>query len=305
MKLQQIVQKLNAELQIAAFGPDPAFSRFIPAVYDQVNFEWKAAFEEEFSKLFNGLMIKGAPETNRVFLAVFPTDYVLEQFIAQSSAGDLLFMHHPLLMECGDPQGKWGEGFVPIKEVYIKQMKEKQLSCYTCHIPLDYHPSLGTSMAIANQLNAKVVDGILPSSVNNQDLILICRIENLNSTDLIERLKRIFDLPYVDFEGQTLEDISKIAIVAGCGDKVQWMQEAEKKGVQAYISGEIHCHIDNEYGRERYNQIKEYASETSMSLIGVSHSSSEYLVKKTLVKDWFKENLGVEAVLIPQEKWWL
>lgn len=171
-------------------------------------------------------MIKGGPETKRVFLAVFPTDHVLERFIDQSSEGDLLFMHHPLVMECKDPKGKWGQGFVPIKEMYIQQMNEKGLSCYTCHIPLDYHPILGTSMAIAKQLNAKVVDGFLPGNVNNQDLVLICNIENLSSAELIERLKKIFDVPYVDFEGQALEDISKIAIVAGCGDKVLWMQEA-------------------------------------------------------------------------------
>ena len=303
--LQQIVQKLNAELQIEAFGPDPAFSRFIPEVYDQVNFDWKSAFEEDFIKLFNGLMIKGAPETNRVFLAVFPTDHVLEQFIDQSSEGDLLFMHHPIVMECGDPQGRWGEGFIPIKDAYIRLMKEKKLSCYTCHVPLDYHPDLGTSLAIVKELNAKVVDGMLPGSVNNQNLVLICDIQKIGSDKLIERLKKIFDLPYVDFEGQAVEEISKIAIVAGCGDKVQWMQESEEKGVQAYISGEIHCHIDNDYGRYRYDQIKAYALKSSMSLIGVSHSASEYLVKKTFIKEWFEVNMEVETVLIPQEKWWL
>ncbi len=30
-----------------------------------------------------------------------------------------------------------------------------------------------------------------------------------------------------------------------------------------------------------------------MSLIGLSHSASEYLVKETLMYDWFKENFDV------------
>lgn len=46
--LVEIVEKLNSVLQIEAFGPDASFSRFIPAVYDPINFDWKAAFEEDF-----------------------------------------------------------------------------------------------------------------------------------------------------------------------------------------------------------------------------------------------------------------
>jgi hypothetical protein len=49
----------------------------------------------------------------------------------------------------------------------------------------------------------------------------------------------------------------------------------------------------------------DYASKTSMSLLGVSHSASEYLVKKTLLKDWFEQNFNIKTVLLPQEKWWL
>ena len=47
-------------------------------------------------------MMHGSENVNKVFLAVFPTDDVLETFISQSTPGDLLFMHHPLVMECGD-----------------------------------------------------------------------------------------------------------------------------------------------------------------------------------------------------------
>ena len=41
-------------------------------------------------------MMHGSENVNKVFLAVFPTDDVLETFISQSTHGDLLFMHHPL-----------------------------------------------------------------------------------------------------------------------------------------------------------------------------------------------------------------
>lgn len=303
VELKEIVSKLDAELDIKSFGKDSSFSRFIPRVYEPLKFDWQTAFEKDFVELFNGLMLKGNSTVGKVFLAVFPTDKVLERFIEESNSGDLLFMHHPLLMECGDPKGKWGQGFVPIKEKYIKQMKEKNLSVYTCHIPLDCHKQLGTNIAMAKKLNAQIlVDDTLNAK---NEYVLYCNIEKTNTANLISVLENIFEIPYVDFEGQKLEDIQRIAIVAGCGDVVDWMKEAEENGVQAYITGEIHCHIDNDYGKQKYNQMMEYASNTSMSLIGVSHSASEYLVHKTLMKDLFEKNFNVETVLIPQEKWWL
>lgn len=51
--------------------------------------------------------------------------------------------------------------------------------------------------------------------------------------------------------------------------------------------------------------MKEYAAETSMALIGVSHAASEYLVKKTLINDWFQNQFSIPTVLLSQEKWWL
>ncbi|MGR3764204.1 Nif3-like dinuclear metal center hexameric protein [Rossellomorea sp. NS-SX7] len=304
VKLDKVVNALDREFHIKSFGKDPAFSRFIPQVYDPIEFDWKRVFEHDFTALFNGLMLKGASEMKNVFLAVFPTDSVLERFIHESKEGDFLFMHHPLLMECGDPNGKWGRGFVPIKEEYINKMRAKNLSVYTCHVPLDYHKQLGTSAAIAKALNATIVDGLLPNEQGDH-LVLVCSIDETTTDEIEQELKEIFQLPYVDFEGKRLDDISKIAIVAGCGDKVEWMKEAEEKGVQAYITGEIHCHIDNDYGRLKYEKMMDYAKTTSMSLIGVSHSASEYLVKKTLMKDWFEKNFDLNTVLLPQEYWWL
>lgn len=93
--------------------------------------------------------------------------------------------------------------------------------------------------------------------------------------------------------------------MAGCGDVVDWMKEAEKNGAQAYLTGEIHCHINNEYGLKKYKAMRKYISKTRMALIGVSHSASEFLVHKTLMKEWFETNFNLQTIVIPQEKWWL
>jgi len=64
-------------------------------------------------------------------------------------------------------------------------------------------------------------------------------------------------------QGQRNTKLKKIAIVAGCGDIVDWMKDAEHNGADAYITGEIHCHIDNEYGRQKYREMKNFIPNTS------------------------------------------
>ncbi|WP_411469728.1 Nif3-like dinuclear metal center hexameric protein [Bacillus thuringiensis] len=303
--LKEIEQSLNHLFQIEKYGTDSAFSRFIPSVYDPIHFPWQQFFETNFVELFNGLMIRGTETVNKVFLAVFPTNDVLETFISQSTYGDLLFMHHPLVMECGDPLGKSGRGFIPIPEKYLQAIKEKQLSIYTCHGPMDVHQTHGTSISIAKSLHAHVIDGFAYEGPEQEPVGLICEIDETSTEALQKRLKNLFHIPYTDFEGKQHDSIKKIAIIAGCGDVVSLMKEAEAKGAEAYITGEIHCHIDNNYGKHKYSLIMDYVNETDMSLIGVSHSASEYLVKETLMYEWFKENFEVDVTLVPQEKWWL
>lgn len=303
--LKEIEQSLNHLFQIEKYGKDSSFSRFLPATYDQIQFPWQQFFEATFVELFNGLMIRGAENVNTIFLAVFPTDDVLEKFISQSMPGDLLFMHHPIVMECGDPLGKSGRGFTPISSKYLQAIKEKQLSIYTCHVPMDFHQTFGTSISIAKALQANVIDGFAYGGPENEPVGLICEIDETTTEKLQKHLKKLFNIQYTDFEGKQHDSIKKIAVIAGYGDVVSLMKEAEEKGAKAYITGEIHCHIDNDYGRHKYSLIMDYVKETNMSLIGVSHSASEYLVKETLMYDWFKENVGADVTLLPQEKWWL
>ncbi|SFU99091.1 Nif3-like dinuclear metal center hexameric protein [Alicyclobacillus macrosporangiidus] len=301
--LNKVVKDLDELFSVEKLGKDPAFSRCIPQTYEPIGFAWNEFFEEKFCRLFNGLMIRGDDHVASVFLAVFPTEQVLHEFIETGQPGDLLFMHHPLHMECGDPRGKWGRGFVPVDPNLLWAMKEKGLSVYTCHLPMDYNKRIGTTEAMCEVLGAKRIGDFY--SDEHGSVGAICEISELSTDQLCERLKAIFEIPYVDFEGRYHDQVQTVAIVAGCGDVVDRMKEAERKGAQAYITGEIHCHIDNDYGRKRFDMMMEYAKTTTMSLIGVSHAASEYLVMKTQMKQWFEESYDLQVRLIPQHKWWL
>lgn len=300
--LPQVVDTLNSFFKVKELEKDPAMSRFVPMVYKQ-NHEWKKIFEPDFQKRFNGLMMRGADKIQTVFTASFPHDEILQKFISQSEAGDLLFLHHPIPLESGDPKGNLGRGFLPINSVLLQKIIKKKLSIYSCHAPLDYNKKISTNRAIAEALHSTTESEFLP--YGNDYAGLITTINPISTIDLITKLKKIFGIPYVDFAGKKLERITKVGIVAGGGDEVEYSQTSRERGAPAYITGEIFSHYDSDWGKQNTAKLQEYAKTVDISMIGVSHAASEFLVMKTQIPEWFKKNFRLSVIPLAQNKWWL
>lgn len=301
-KSSELADALDTFFKVKELKKDPAMSRFVPMVYKQ-NHEWKKIFEPDFLKRFNGLIVRGADKIRTVFTASFPHDGILQEFISQSEKGDFLFLHHPIPLESGDPKGNLGRGFLPINSRLLQKIIKKKLSIYSCHAPLDYNKKISPNRAIAEALQVIIEGEFLP--YGNGYAGLIATISPISTMDLITKLKKIFGIPYVDFAGKNLEKITKIGIVAGGGDKIEYSQMARKKGAQAYITGEIFSHYNSNWGKQNTAKLQEYANTVDISMIGVSHAVSEFLVMKTQIPEWFKENFGLPVIPLAQNKWWL
>lgn len=122
---------------------------------------------------------------------------------------------------------------------------------------------------------------------------------------LITKLKQIFNIPYVDYAGKSLEGITRIGIVSGGGDEIEYSQTSREKGAQAYITGEIFSHQNSDWARQNTAKLQDYVKTIDISLIGVSHAASEFLVMRTQIPKWFKENFGLSVTPLPQNKWWI
>lgn len=299
--LSQVVNALDSFFKVKELKKDPSMSRFVPMVYKQ-NHKWKKTFEPDFQKRFNGLMVIGADKIQTVFTASFPHDEILQKFISQSATGDLLFLHHPIPLESGDPKGNLGRGFLPINSILFQKIIKMKLSIYSCHAPLDYNQNISTNRAIAQALQATIESKFLP--YGNGHAALIAIINPISTVGLITKLKQIFGIPYVDFAGKNLDRITKIGIVAGGGDEVEYSQMSREKGAQAYITGEIFSHYNSEWGKQNTAKLQEYAKTVDISMIGVSHAASEFLVMKTQIPEWFKEKYEISVIPLAQSKWW-
>ncbi|HXT16196.1 MAG TPA: Nif3-like dinuclear metal center hexameric protein [Gemmatimonadaceae bacterium] len=300
--LTQIVHALDEFFDVPNSGADPAFSRFLPAVYGAAPRPWTSWVESAFATHFNGLMLRGDETVRTVFLAAFPSEHVLDALLDRAESGDLLFVHHPIDLKSGDPRGTWGNFFQPIADETLAALQAKRVSIYSCHAPLDYHPTLNTSGSIARALGATVTGHFFPYGSGHAGVIA-----SMPSTPvelLQERLRHLFGVPYLDAAGARTADIERLAIVAGSGDRVDEMQNAERLGAQAYVTGEIHSRIDTEYGRRKFAAVEGFAESTRMALFGVSHAASEFLVMDREIQPWFTERFDVATVPLREEHWW-
>ena len=287
---------------IAASAPDPAFSRYLPAVYDAERNPWRTWVEPDFAERFNGLMIRGGDTVHTVFLAAFPSAVILHDFLTRAQPGDLLFLHHPIDLESGDPRGGWGRFFRPIDANTVHLLQSKQLSVYSCHAPLDYHPTLSTSRSIAAALQGTITGQFFPYGPGYAGVI--AAVPPTSLVDLEHTLRRVFAVPYLDSAGARPVVIHTVAIIAGSGDRVEQMRHAEAADAQAYITGEIRSRIDTEYGHTKFADVERFAATTGMALLGVSHAASEFLVMTREMRAWFAGKFAVDVVPLPESHWW-
>jgi putative NIF3 family GTP cyclohydrolase 1 type 2 len=300
--LAEIVQELDKFFGVSEALPDPAFSRFLPSAYEEVDRSWRDWMEPRFCSRFNGLMLRGAEEVTGVFLAAFPSGLVLARFITEAEPGALLFVHHPIDLESGDPRGEWGRFFQPISSDHVKTLRDRRLSVYSCHAPLDYHAQLSTSRSMAAALRARVTDVFFPYGSGYAGVI--AEIAPTSLAELCVALEVAYDVPYLDVAGPAPEAVRRVAMVAGAGDRVAEMRNAEALGAQAYITGEIHSRIATEYGRVKFAEVEEFARQTGMALIGVSHAASEFLVMRNEMHAWFKARVLCPVTPLAEAHWW-
>lgn len=300
--LAEITAALDEFFDVPNSGADPAFSRFLPAAYANAPSPWQLWVEPSFATHFNGLMLRGDARVNTVFLSAFPSVEVLQAFLSRGAPGDVLFVHHPIDLKSGDPRGRWGNFFQPIDSETIEALRAKQLSIYSCHAPLDYHRTLSTSGSIAAALGGTITGQFFPYGPGYAGVI--ASVPPTSLADLEQQLQRVFDIPYLDVAGARPAVVERVAIVAGAGDRVEQMQHAEELGADAYITGEIHSRIDTDYGRLKFADVEQFAQSTRMSLIGVSHAASEFLVMQREMPTWFKERFAVGTVPLAESHWW-
>jgi putative NIF3 family GTP cyclohydrolase 1 type 2 len=299
--LESLRGGLDNLFSIPAWERDPAMSRWLPRLYEALGYDPAQILEPDFCRRHNGLMLRAGDKVDAVYCAAFPCPEVVEAVLARSSGHALLFLHHPIDMEVA------GAGFLPLLPPDLEQMRAAGISIYACHAPLDCHDQIGTNISIAAAFGVQVEQGFARYGLGYAGRI--GTIAPATVDELVERGKRIFGLDRVEVGGARPDPVTRLAIVAGGGDDVEVMEEAEALGAQVYITGEWFTRtVPAEEGERRWAEgnraaCRAYAANSSMALLGFSHAASEHLVMEAQMAGWFRQR-GLQVECLPQADWW-
>jgi len=274
---------------------------WVPRTYSNAGYDYTKKFEAGFCAKYNGLMLRAGDTVEKVFCSAFAAPDVLQRILSTNANDAMLFLHHPVDLEV------CGAGFLPVRAEFVSAFEERRISIYSCHAPLDCHERVGTNAAIVDALGVKPEKSFVRYGLGYAGRIGTIEIQ---STDLLlKSIRDIFGVSRMEVGGCLTTEVKRIAIVAGGGDEIGHLRQAQENSCDMYLTGEWYPRYtpQDEDVRSSVARLKEeiasFTQNLKMVLVGVSHAASEFLVMKTQIKDYF-ESKGLPVEAIPQKNWW-
>lgn len=248
--------------------------------------EVEAYLCDNFKKRSMGLVCDFAEEIEKVYSIVFPTKEVLQKIIDGGAENAMIFLHHPSIWDIRKTP-KFYQMDPPILEI----LKERRISIYNLHVPLDHYGEYSTSNTLAKALDVEVIKQFGKSRGVLSGVIGKTKCTTLK--ELNEKFSKVLghDTKYYSYGGNEIKD-GKVAIVAGGGNDLVFLKEMLENDVRVLITG-----ISSDC--ERYKAVHDFEKENNISLLGGTHYSTEKLACMKMC-DYF-EKLGLKAEFIEGE----
>lgn len=187
----------------------------------------------------NGLQVAGSQYIRRIITGVTACQQLLGQAIEQQA--DAVIVHHGYFWKGEDPC------IVGIKQLRLKSLLENNINLFAYHLPLDLHAELGNNVQLAQKLGWQIV-GELPMG-KAPSYALMGRLS-------MPMLAQQFEKHLSDVLGRQSLFINghqrPIETIAWCTGAAQdFIEDAARAGVDAYVSGEISertVHLARELG---------------------------------------------------------
>jgi putative NIF3 family GTP cyclohydrolase 1 type 2 len=284
VRLDELVGELDSYFRIPDVENDdwaPAFE----AVYDEPY--WREYVEPGYEGKWNGLMLRGEGEVERVVTCVFPSDRI----VGGLEPGTLLFSEHPL--DFADEPG-----FLPLSRESFETLKRRTCGFFHAHAPLDMHPNVSPSRLCAEGVGLEALQEYYPIANGIPGGAAIIGDTALSIEGLAEAF-RVFLGPEIKVHVITRPryEAGRVAVVAGGGADVDVLQVSIDRGCQTYVTGNAatNCRID--WVQEKVREFRELAEQADVALIDAMHYGMEKPPQLEMVS-WFRR-LGLPAEFVP------
>jgi putative NIF3 family GTP cyclohydrolase 1 type 2 len=219
---------------------------------------------DNFKQRSMGLLCDFAQETTKVYTAVFPSDEVLLKILAYDSCDALIFLHHPMDWDLSKDPNK---AFYEINTGLLARLKERRISLFNFHYPLDNFGEFGNSKTLAEEMGLKIIKPF--AEFHGALCGVICETDCKDIHELKEKYSQAVGHETKLYQyGDSVITNNQVAIVAGGGNDTDVIKEIIEFGVNALISG---LSVSNSYSLVAHEMEKEH----KINLLGGTHYSSE------------------------------
>lgn len=218
----------------------------------------------------NGLQVEGRKEIQKIVTGVTASQLLLDEAVKQNA--DAILVHHGYFWKGESPV------ITGIKQKRLKTLLTHDINLLAYHLPLDAHPELGNNAQLARLLNIEPIQ---------QDPTAIVWEGQFNTpitgVELRERIENTLQHAVLHSSYQAPALIKRVAWCSGGGQS--FIEEAAKRGVDAFISGEVSektIHIAREYGLHFY--------------AAGHHATERYGIKA--LGEWLAKNYALDVMFI-------
>jgi putative NIF3 family GTP cyclohydrolase 1 type 2 len=284
VKLEDVVRELDEYFRVPSVRNDDWLSLF-EHVYPEPY--WREFVEPAWPERCNGLMIRGADGIERAATCVFPSDAIVEQLGPQT----LLFSEHPL--DFADEPG-----FLPLARATFETMRERGISFYHAHAPLDMHPEISPSRLCAEGVGLEHLEEYFPIADGISGGAAIAGDSQLTVDGLADAFRAYLG-PEIKVHVLTRprREAGRVAVVAGGGAQREILEASLERGCQTYVTGNAATNCVVEAVQREVADFRDLADEAGVALIDAMHYGMEKPPQLAMV-DWFRTR-GLPAEFVP------
>jgi len=264
MDAKELYQKLDEDFELDLCKDD--WSRM----------DYNEYISDNFRKRYMGVLLDNSININTVYTTVFPSDLILDKILKSGKKDVLLVTHHPMVWDIR----KAPQIFSDINLKFLPILKERQISIYTIHVPLDKNGKYSTTTNLAKALE------IAPEGEFFEyfgvKVGIYGKTEVSTPEELAEKLRSVVGhkIKLWKYGSDEIKD-NKVALVAGGGNEIEIVQEIIDLGINTYITG---ITLLNEYSKPTHD----FEENHKINLIGGTHYSTEKFACIALC-DYFKK----------------
>jgi putative NIF3 family GTP cyclohydrolase 1 type 2 len=275
MNAKELYEKIGRDFEIDKYKDDWCFVEFNEFI------------NPDFKERYIGVMLDNTAEIEKVYTSTFPDAEVLDNILSRNESEVLLFCHHAMGY---DPTLK-GFPFYNIPDGYLKKLKERCISFYVMHIPLDSNGTYSTSVNLAKALKLDIKSEFCE--------YLGCKLGVIGETDFMKLGD--FALYVENIIGHAIkvrqygDEVIKrktVAVAAGGGCIDFVAEELAALGINTFLTGCTRPIPSFEPNLE-FHRI---AKENKINLVGATHYSTEKFACMAMVK--YFDGLNIEAEFV-------